>query len=378
MHTAEQISDMLSMLGSTVEISADDEEITMSVSSLTKNMDATLKIAEEMLFQPKFDKADFDRLKEEQVQTISNQSTQPVVIANNVYRKLLYGKVHILSTPVIGTKESVAAITPEDVNNFYAKNFSPSIAKVVVAGDVTKESVLPKLAFLKSWQTKEVKKTEQPQTPAIDKTKIYFVNKDNAPQSEVRIGYIAMPYDATGEYYRSTVMNYILGGAFNSHINMNLRETKGWTYGARSGFMGNKFAGPFTAQGGIKGDATDSSVVEFMKEIKNFSATGITPDELQFVKNSIGQQDALKYETNGQKATFIKRILDYNLSKDYVDKQQEILKAITKQDIDALAKKHLPYTNMVIVVVGNKAKYFDRVKALGYEVVELDSDGNKL
>ena len=378
LHTAEQISDMLNMLGSTIEVKADDEEINMNISSLAKNVEATLKIADEMLFQPKFDKADFDRLKEEQIQSINDQATKPVVIANNVYRKLLYGKAHILSTPVIGTKESVAALTLEDVTDFYAKNFSPSIAKVVVAGDITKESILPQLAFLKSWKTKEVKKTEQSQTPAIEKTKIYFVNKDNAPQSEIRIGYIAMQYDATGEFYRSSVMNYILGGAFNSHINMNLRETKGWTYGARSGFSGTKFAGPFTANGGMKGDATDSSVVEFMKEIKNYATNGITPEELQFVKNSIGQQDALKYETNMQKSSFIKRILDYNLSKDFVDKQQEILKALTKQEIDALAKKHLPFNNMVIVVVGNKAKYLERVKKLGYDVVELDADGNQL
>jgi zinc protease len=377
-HTAEQMSDLLSALGSNVEINAGDEDITMSISSLTKNIDATLKIANEMLFQPKFDQADFDRLKEEQLQTINNQSTQPVVIANNVYKKLIYGKGHILSTPVIGTKESVAAITLDDVKNFYATNFSPTISKVVVVGDMSKDAALAKLGFLKAWTAKEVKKTEQPAVPAIDKTRIYFSNKDNAPQSEVRIGYVAMPYDATGEYYKTQLTNFVLGGAFNSHININLRETKGWTYGARSGFNGTKFAGPFTASAGIKADATDSSIVEFMKEIKNYADAGIKDDEVAFMKSSIGQQDALKYETAGQKAGFIKRILDYNLSKDYVDQQQNIIKTITKDDINALAKKHLPYNNMVIVIVGNRAKYLDRVKALGYEVVELDADGNQL
>ena len=173
-------------------------------------------------------------------------------------------------------------------------------------------------------------------------------------------------------------MNYILGAAFNSHINMNLRETKGWTYGARSGFSGSKYAGPFTANGAIKGNATDSSIVEFMKEIKNYSESGIKEEELQFTQSSIGQQDALKYETNGQKAGFLKRILDYTLPKTYVDEQQTILKNITKQEIDALAKKYLPYNNMIIVIVGNRAKYLDLVKKLGYEVIELDSDGNQI
>lgn len=378
LHTSEEISEMLSGLGSEVTVYAGDEEIIMNISSLVKNLDATLKIANEMLFQPKFDKADFDRLKEEQLQTINNQSTQPTVIANNVYKKVVYGGGHIISTPVIGTKESVATISLQDVKQFYASNFSPSISKVVVVGDITKESVLPKLAFLKSWAAKNVSQAKQPEIPAIDKTRIYFVNKDNAPQSEIRIGYLAMPFDATGEYYKSTLGNFVLGGAFNSRININLRETKGWTYGARSGFSGSKYAGPFTAGGGIKGDATDSSIVEFMKEIKTYAESGITADEVTFMKSSIGQQDALKYETAAQKAGFIKRILDYNLPKDFVDQQQTIIRNITKQDIDALAKKHLTYNNMAIVVVGNRSKLFDRIKALGYEVVELDADGKQL
>jgi zinc protease len=377
-HSAEAINDQLSLLGSDINIHSDEEEITMNISSLTKNMDATLKIANEILFEPKFDQADFDRLKQEQLNTISNQSTQPVVSANNVFKKLIYGKDHILSTPVIGTKESVASITLNDVKNFYASKFSPSVSELVVVGDVSKEQVLSSLGFLKTWPAKEVVKAVQPANPVIDKTRIYFVNKDNAPQSEVRVGFLAIPYDATGEYFKTTLANYILGGAFNSRINLNLREDKGWTYGARSNFSGTKFAGPFVANAGIKGDATDSSVVEFMKEIKNYADAGITDNELAFMKSSIGQQDALKYETAMQKAGFIKRILDYNLPKDFVAQQQAIIKNITKEELNAVVKKNLPYNNMVIVVMGNRAKHFDKLKALGYDVIDLDTDGNQL
>jgi zinc protease len=218
----------------------------------------------------------------------------------------------------------------------------------------------------------------EPVLPNIDKTKIYFVNKDKAPQSEIRIGYMAMPYDATGEFYKSNIMNYVLGGSFNSHINMNLREEKGWTYGARSNFSGNKYVGPFTANAGVRGNATDSSVIEFMKEIRNYADKGVTKDELQFTKNSMGQSDALKYETAQQRAGFIKRILDYKLDKSYVDKQNEILKAITVDEVNTLAKKHLPVDKMVILVVGDKAKTFEGLSKLGYEVIELDTDGNPL
>jgi len=214
--------------------------------------------------------------------------------------------------------------------------------------------------------------------PAVTKTKIYFVNKEKAPQSEIRIGYMALPYDATGEYYKSTIMNFSLGGAFNSRINLNLREAKGWTYGARSAFNGSKFIGPFVANGGVRADVTDSSIVEFMKEIKQFADNGITEKELVFTKMSLGLNEALRYETPTQKAGFLKRILDYNLDKDFPKAQNSILEKITKADIDALAKKALPYDRMNIVVVGDKQKVFAGLLKLGYEVVELDAEGNVL
>ncbi|OFY85873.1 MAG: peptidase M16 [Bacteroidetes bacterium RIFCSPLOWO2_12_FULL_35_15] len=375
-HSAEEISEKLDRLGSSISIYNNGQDIVVSISSLSKNIDSTLAIANEILFHPKFDSEEFDRIKKQKIETINNQVTQATTTANNVFAKLMYGTSHIMSTPTIGTKETVTALTLHDVKSYYADYFSPSISSVVVVGNLAQDAVISKLSFLKQWTGNKVMKGMEPTLPVIDKTKIYFVNKDKAPQSEIRIGYMAMPYDATGEFYKSTIMNYILGGAFNSHINMNLREVHGFTYGARTGFSGNQFAGPFTGSAGVRGNATDSSVVEFMKEIKNYADKGIRAEELEFTKSSIGQSEALKYETAMQKAGFIKRILDFNLDKNFTEKQNEILKAITKTEIDALAKKQLPYSKMVILVVGDKAKTFDALSKLGYEVTELDSDGN--
>ena len=185
-----------------------------------------------------------------------------------------------------------------------------------------------------------------------------------------------MPYDATGEFYRSGIMNYVLGGNFNSRINITLREKKGYTYGARSGFNGSKYIGPFTASAGVKAEKTDSSLMDFFSEINLFRDKGITNDELSFTKSSLGQRDALKYETPFQKALFLQRILEYNLDRSFTNTQNEILKSITANDINGLAKRHLPTDKMIVVVVGDKASNFDNIKALGYEVVELDIDGN--
>jgi zinc protease len=223
-----------------------------------------------------------------------------------------------------------------------------------------------------------VNRPQESQIPAIAKTKIYFVDKKGAPQSELRIGYIALPYDATGEYFRGSIMNYAFAGAFNSRVNYLLREVRGFTYGTRGGFSGSKYPGPYTISGGFRANATDSSLIDITSELKKYADGGTTEDELSFTRNAMAQSDALKYESPFQKLGFVKRILDYNLEKNYVSQQAEILKSITKADIDARAKKYLPYNNMVILVVGDKASNFDKVKALGYDVTELDVNGNEI
>jgi zinc protease len=373
----EEINAKLEKLGSEIQISASTEEIQVSVSSLTKNLDATLALVEEKMFRPKFATADFERLKKQQIELIGNQSTQPVVIANKAYNRLLYGADNIRSIPISGTTKTVGNITLDDVKAFYQQNFSPSVTNLVIVGDVEKTAILPKLDFLKKWAAKPVNIPQSPIAKKVDKTRIYLIDKDKAAQSEIRIGYLTdLPYDATGEYYRAGLTNFILGGAFNSRINMNLREDKGYTYGARSLFTSTKTPGPFTASAGVKAAATDSSVVEFIKEITNYGKTGITEAELAFLKSSVGQRDALRYETSFQKALFLNQIIDYDLPGNFVEQQSQILQKMTKKDIDAIAKKRLPVNNMIITVVGNKTAIKPGLQRLGYEVVELDKDGN--
>ncbi|WP_161891201.1 M16 family metallopeptidase [Pontibacter russatus] len=377
-YTSEQFSNELDKLGSSIYIGAGTDETYVYAHSLKKNLDKTLALLQERLFRPKFTQEDFDRLKKQQLEGIANQATQPTAIANNVYNKLLYGEGNIMAVPTSGTAETVANITLQDVQNFYEKNYSPSVSNLVVVGDITEKEILGKLDFLKKWEKKNVKLPDEVKAPAIDKTRIYFVDKPDAAQSEIRIGYLAMPYDATGEYYKAGLMNYVLGGAFNSRINLNLREDKGYTYGARSYFDGSKYKGPFTASAGVRADASAESVTEFMKELTSFKNEGISAEEIKFMKSSIGQSDARKYETPSQKAGFLGRIVDYDLKKDFVQKQTDILNNITKQEIDALAARNLPVDKMHIVVVGDKKTVLPKLEALQYEVVEVDADGNPI
>jgi zinc protease len=377
-YTGEQFSAALDRLGSTIRVYGGEDNTTLVVSSLTKNLPATLALAEEMLLHPRFDQADFDRLKKQTLEGIANQNTQPVTIANKAYARLLYSPGDIMGVPSSGTTATVSALTLDDVKQFYQQSYAPNVSYLTLVGDVDQKEVVPRLAFLKSWARKNVTLPAGETAQQPDKTRIYFINKDGAAQSEIRVGYLTnLPYDATGDYYRAYLANYILGGAFNSRINLNLREDKGYTYGARSGFQSTRYVGPYTAQAGVRADATAASVKEFMSEIKNYR-NGATDDELQFLQASVGQQDALRYETAQQKAAFLGRLLEYDLPNDYVRQQSEILKALKREDLQASAQKYLPADNMYIVVVGDRAKSFPGLSELGYEVVELDLDGNRV
>lgn len=377
-HSAEEIAERLELLGSSVYFTHTGQDIVMNISSLTKNIDSTLSIAEEMLFHPKFNKEEFEHIKKKKLEAIANQVTQATTIAGNVFSRLLYGKNHIMSVPSLGSLATFEKLSVDDIKQYYARAVSPSVSSVVIVGDTDEDSILKKINFLKTWQGKAAVRNVEPPVMSIDKTRIYLVNKDKAPQSEIRIGYMAIPFDATGEFFKAGIMNYPLGGSFNSRINLNLREARGFTYSAKSGFSGNQYSGPYVAYAGVRANATDSAIVEFMKEIRNFADSGITEEELSFTKNSLGQSEALKYETGWQKAGFIKRILDYNLDKSFVEEQSQVLKSVTKSEIDMLAKKYLPYNKMMILVVGDKSKVYDGLQKLGYEVIELDMEGNPL
>lgn len=376
-HSAEEIGAMLERLGSDVSFSANDNEIVMTITCLKQNLDSTLKIAEEMLLMPKFDAEDFDLVKKEQLDGITNQLTQATSIANNVYSKLLYGNGFNLSLPSNGNKESVSSITLEDAKNYY-KNFSAFNSILAVSGDIDQVSVIKKMNFLNKLQSANTMPLAKYKLPEIDKTRIYFVDKKGAPQSEIRVGQLSLSYDATEEFFKSTIMNYSFAGAFNSRINYLLREVKGYTYGARGGFYGGKFVAPYTISTGVRANSTDSTVMDILSELKKYINSGITTEELEFTRNAMVQADALKYESPFQKLSFVKRLLDFNLDKTYVAKQATIIKTITKPEIDKLAAKNLPLNNMVILIVGDKASNFEKLSKLGYEMIELDINGTKV
>jgi zinc protease len=377
-HSAADIEKQLELLGSEVSISVNNDEIQVYVISLTRNLDATLALVEEKLFHPKFDATEFELMKKQQLEALANMPTQAGAMASFVYNRMLFGSNSIMAYPINGTPSTVSRLTVEDVKAYYKKMFSPNIARFITVSDLPKAKLDPKLAFLKNWASTGAKLRPVAEVmPKVDagKTTIFLFDKPEAAQSEIRIGHVGIAYDATGDFYRATIMNYVLGGNFNSRLNLKLREEKGWTYGAGSVISGSKYPGTFTAYAGVRWDASDSSVAEFVKTIHEYATNGISQEELDYTKKSISQSEALAYEDPYQKLFYMKNILDYNLPDNYSEEQNKVLMGMTKEEVDALAKKWLDDQHMVVTVVGDKSKIGAGLAKLGYDVVEVDSNG---
>lgn len=376
-YSAEAFTTELQKLGSDISVGAGLDATYISVKCLNKNLKPTMALLQERLLQPVFKSETFETKKKRTIQSLKNAQSQPNYIATTVFEKLLNGD-NIMGWTSSGTEETINNINIKDIEEYYQNNLSAHDAKVVVVGDVSKEEVMSELQFLQKLSAKPVVLPNIPKAPDAQATKVYFIDVPNAAQTEFRIGYVTnMKYDATGNYYKSTVANFPLGGAFNSRVNLYLREEKGWTYGARCGFSGDQYTGSFQFSAGIKANATDSALKDVMDILSDYRLKGMTAEELRFTQNSIGQSEARKYESGGQKASFLSRLMKYNLSPKFPDEQANILASVRLDEINDFIRSTFPSTDkMAILLVGDKAKLWDRLAKLGYQMKELDKDGN--
>ncbi len=368
--TSEEYSAALDLLGSTISYGSGTTTTSIYVESFKDNLDATLKILKESLESPRLDDKDFQRIKKQVLESINNRKSNPNYLASINFNKAIYGK-SILSESSSGDFKSVSKISVGDCKSFYERFYSPNVASLSILGPVSQEEIIGKLDFLKNWKNKNVTIPELPAPNKPEETTIILVDKPYAPQSLIIAGYPSLKYDYNGDYFKSNVMNFTLGSAFSSRINLNLREDKGYTYGARANFGGNRYYGNYTFSGNIKKEATDSSIMEVMKELKGFKTGGITDEELAFTKSSILLSQALNYETPRQKLGFLADIVENNLPVGYKDEQIKIINALTKDEVNQLASKYIEPEHMIFIVVGHAYKVKPGLEKLGYGKIKV-------
>lgn len=352
-YTTEQIAAELEKLGSSIGFSAGKSQNSINISCQKKNLDATLKLLEEKILNPGFRPEDFKLAKKQYKESIKNDKTSPSSLANKAFAQAIYGSSSIMGMePTVKTVDNIEL---QDLKDYFANCYSSAGANIVVVGEVTEQEIIAKLDFLNKMNNKEVKLQPIPEPVAKTEQQFLIVDKVAAPSSVIMMGYPSMKYDATGDYFKSQIANFAFGGAFNSRLNLNLREDKGYTYGIRSGFNGGKYNGTFLISSSVKRPASVLSLAEITKEFTSYVQNGITDKELDFTKKSMLNVEALRYESAWQKAGFLANIARYNLPKDYVAQQNQILKNITKEELNAHIKKVYDINKMTTVIVGDKA-----------------------
>jgi zinc protease len=369
-------ADELDRLGAFIRVGAGDDELTISVSALDAQFPDAIRLMTDVILHPRFDPADFERLKKERTTAIETRSDQIRVIAGDVFDRLIYGDDASAGRPSLGTKDTVAALSLDGVKSFWKSFGVPSGARMSYVGALDGAALSKALEPLTSaWKGGAPPPPQQPKAPAIAKTRLYLVDKPGAAQSEIRIGHIG-PSSKDREFYALSVVDYPLGGAFSSRINMNLREKHGYTYGARSSFQGGLEPGEFVASAGVKTDVTAESVTELMNELRAIGE-GVKPEELAFTKDALSMSARRQYEATGALIGMVDNASKFGWPDDYPKQRLAELDAMTTERFKELAQKWIHPDAMVILVVGDKSKVGEKLAKLGYgEPIELDVDGN--
>jgi len=363
--TPEELEEQIELLGSNIRMYADREEISMYAGTLSRNFEKTVSLMKEMLLEPRWDSTEFAMAQSRTKNRIIQSQAQPRSVANDLFFKLLYGTDNIFGFNTLGTKESLDKIKLDDLKAFYEKNFSPSVTKIQVVGNVSKEQVLKALEPLeKEWKAKEVAFNSYPVPAGPEKSKIYFVDIPGSRQSVIYIGYLALSRD-NPDFVRADFVNYRLGGAFTSIFNQILREEKGFTYGASSYFMEQKIIAPFIAATSVRSDATFETIKIFKEEMEKYR-NGVSQEDLQFIKNCMIRSNALRFETNGSLAGMLLTMSKYNLPEDYIKKDGDVIKNITIEEHKAITNKYIVPDKMYYVVVGDAATQMNQLEKIGF------------
>lgn len=360
-----ELQEAIEGLGSSIRINASGTSISISGNTLVRNFDKTLALVEEMLLEPRWDEEEFGLAKVRTLNNLKRQKANPNSMASELFQKLVYGDQHIFGIGASGSEETVSSITIDDLKAYYASYFSPNVATFHIAGQITKEKVIASLQSLaQKWSAKEVAFPTYaiPEAPA--KSVVYFIDVPGAKQSIINIGGIG-PAKTDPDFFAATVMNDKLGGSFNGWVNMVLREERGFTYGARSGFSGSYISGTFTTSAPVRSSATQESA-EIFKSLMLKYDQGITQEELDFTKNSMLKSYARKYETLRALTDMLGEISMYNLPKDYVRTEQETIRNMTLEQHKALAQKYINPNRMYYVIAGDAATQAAPLNSLGF------------
>ncbi len=375
--SGDELSDALQMLGTNLNGNISGEDGNVGFVSTTKNFEPTLALLADMLLNSTFPAEALERLRGRTLVGLTQAKDQPTVIGGQVFSKVLYGSNHPYGQRA--TEASIKAITRDDVVAFQKAYYQPGRAIITVVGDTTAATVKASIEKgLAGWTKAGSKPSfDYPKVPELQPSKIYLVDKPGSAQSVFNIGLPGPPRN-TPDYFALQVLNTILGGQFQSRLNANLREQKGYSYGVNSGFGFGKGPGPFRAGGSIFSAKTDAALIEFMKELKGIEGERpITDEELKTAKENLIQGLPARFSSVTAISGSITSLAVQGLPDDYYQTYAKNVSAVTKEDLLRVAKQYIDLSKLAIVIVGDRSAVEAALKATNVApITYLDIDGN--
>jgi zinc protease len=374
------ISNQLADIGASVRTGAGWDSTTADLTTLARHLDRALEIYADVVANPSFPEKELERLRQMRLTGFKQRRDNPEAIADIAYTSMLYGRNHPYGHSLTGDEESLGAINGDAVRKFYETYLRPNNSTLIVVGDVQPDALMPKLerAFA-GWKEAFVPAVDVTAAPVQrDRTTIYVVDRPGSAQSVIRVGHVGVPRSSP-DYYPLLVLNTLLGGQFTSRINLNLREDKGYTYGARSAFDFRRGAGPFFAAAPVVTASTKESVFELMKELRGVRGEmPVTESELDYAKQAIIRGFPRSFETPGQIAGRLETVVTYGLPYDYFNNYIQNVQAVSLEDINRVANRYLDPSRMAIVVVGDRKAIEPGLRSLenlGETITFLDTEG---
>ncbi len=374
--SATQIAEELDFLAISLDSNGGQEFATVALSTLARNLDPALDLFADVIVNPAFAADEWNRVQQARLVALLQGRDQPETLANQQFARLVFSRQHPLGRPVQGLPETVQALDPSLLRAFHERFYRPENAHLIAVGDVSAADLLPRLErVLSGWQRGAAPVVSLPDPPAHqESTRVYVIDRPGATQSQIRIGHVGVER-THADYFPLLIMNMILGGQFTSRLNMNLREEKGYSYGAGSTFQMGRMAGSFVASAGVQTVVTAESVIEMMKEVREIrDARAPTAEEVAAARTSIIRREPLLLETNQQIANRLQVLIQYALPLDYFDRYTESIAAVTVEDVQRVAREYLHPDRFVIVVVGDRSAIEEKLLSLPYAVQIVEPD----
>jgi predicted Zn-dependent peptidase len=360
-----ELADALEFLGANLSTTSSFDYSAVRMSVPVSKLGDALPLIADVTLRPTFPASDLDRLRKERLTALLQARDNPAALISLAFPRVIYGPTHRYGTSANGLPPSIEAFTVADLQSFYRAHYRPDNSTILVVGDVTPATLMPLLEKqFGGWKAEGIAPltAEVPMAPQLKSRQVFIVDKPEAAQSQIRIGWVGVPR-STADYAALEVLNTILGGSFTSRLNQNLRERNGYSYGASSSFDMRLSAGPFLAGAGVQTDKTGPALAEFFNELDAITKP-IADDELAKAKNYVALSFPGEFETTGDLARKLEDLVVYNLPEDTYANFVSNVTRVTGADLQKLAARYIQGDKMAVVVVGDRKTIEGQIRQL--------------